>query len=502
MANIGLGGERGNRENTDVCMSNSGTGQGPLPIHPLVSSKTKRLWQALCCSILASSLLPASAGDAEPTAAKADADKASDAAAAPAPEAEAEEAPSHLITSLSDWRQRLSARGFDFSAEYLSEVIGNVSGGVKRGGVYEGLVKVGLDFDTEKLFGWKGGSFHVSSLYAHGASPSGKLAGDSLTLSNLDAYDSVYLFEVWVQQTFLDGAVSLRLGQLAADEEFAGTEYGGLFVHAATGWPPFIAMNAPTPAYPIAAPGVRLEVQPTGSTFVRLGVFDGNPDPGDANGNSINKHGVTWNLGEGAFLIAEAGVLWNQDSEGKGLPGTAKVGGWYHTERFDDQRLDNTGLSLANPASTGTAASHRGNWGIYAAVEQMVYRVEPGSPQGLGIFTRGGGSPSDRNLVNYYLEGGLHYQGLIPSRGDDIAGLAISYAKTSSSVRGLAADDQAFNGASGPLPDYELALQLTYQMPLLDGWTLQPSVWWIVHPGGSSATPNSLLLGLRSNLDF
>jgi porin len=466
----------------------------PPRVYGLASARTRRLWWTTCCSLWAGCFLPASglAAEGEAAALSEEGRKA----------AEEEAAPARLIGSLSEWRQRMSAKGFDFSAEYLSEVVGNVSGGVKRGAIYEGLVKLGLDFDAEKLLGWRGGSWHVSGLYAHGQSPSEKLSGDSLTLSNLDAYDSVYLFEIWVQQTFLDGAVSLRLGQLAADEEFAGTEYGGLFVHAATGWPPFISMNVPAPAYPIAAPGVRLEVQPTGSTFVRLGLFDGNPDPGDANGNSINKHGVTWNLGEGAFLISEAGVFWNQNSEARGLPGTAKIGGWYHTERFDDQRLDNTGLSLANPATTGVAASHRGNWGIYGAVEQMVYRVEKDAPQGLGVFGRAGGSPSDRNVVSYYLEGGLHYQGLIPSRGDDIAGLAFSYAKTSSAVRGLAADDNAFNGSGTALPDYELAIQLTYQMPIMDGWTLQPSVWWIVHPGGSSATPDSLLVGLRSNLEF
>lgn len=344
------------------------------------SKRNRSLWHALCCSILASSLIPASAADGDvgdTTTA------ATEAEAGGATGSSEEAAPERLLTPLSDWRQKLSGKGFDFSAEYLSEVIANVSGGVKRSAIYEGLVKVGLDFDGEKLLGWKGGSVHVSGLYAHGRSPSEKLAGDSLTLSNIDAYDSIRLFEFWVQQAFKDGMFSIRAGQLAADEEFAGTEYGGVFVHGTTGWPGMISMNAPTPAYPIAAPGVRLEVQPTGSTFFRVGAYDGNPDPGDANGNSINKHGVTWNLGEGAFLITEAGLKWNDAEESKGLPGTAKLGAWYHTESFDNQRYDNTGLSLADPGSTGIAARHHGNWGIYAAFEQMVYRREAGEPQGL-----------------------------------------------------------------------------------------------------------------------
>ena len=35
------------------------------------------------------------------------------------------------------------------------------------------------------------------------------------------------------------------------------------------------------------------------------------------------------------------------------LARTYKLGFWYDTESFADQRFDNTGLSLANPASNG-----------------------------------------------------------------------------------------------------------------------------------------------------
>ena len=39
-----------------------------------------------------------------------------------------------------------------------------------------------------------------------------------------------------------------------------------------------------------------------------------------------------------------------------------KLGFWYDTEQFADQQIDNTGLSLANPASTGIPKTHRGNY--------------------------------------------------------------------------------------------------------------------------------------------
>jgi porin len=67
-----------------------------------------------------------------------------------------------------------------------------------------------------------------------------------------------------------------------------------------------------------------------------------------------------------AFFIAEASYLLNQGNDAKGLPGTYRLGYWYHTSpRFGDQRFDNTGLSLANPLSTGIPLNHTGDSGIY-----------------------------------------------------------------------------------------------------------------------------------------
>ncbi len=198
-----------------------------------------------------------------------------------------EAAPESLLPGIAKWRQSVSSQGVDWNLQYLGEIIGNVSGGLKKSAIYEGLLKAGVTLDGDKLVGWKGSSLHVSGLYAHGRSPSSKLTGDILTLSNIDAYDSPRLFECWIQQQFFGDKLSLRAGQLAADEEFAGTAYGGLFLHGTTGWPGMIALNTATPAYPTAAPGVRLEYKPTERVFFRVGAFDGNPDPGDANGDPV-----------------------------------------------------------------------------------------------------------------------------------------------------------------------------------------------------------------------
>ena len=46
----------------------------------------------------------------------------------------------------------------------------------------------------------------------------GQYAGDELTVSNIDAYDGLRLYEVFTEKSF--GKLNVRMGNLLADEEF------------------------------------------------------------------------------------------------------------------------------------------------------------------------------------------------------------------------------------------------------------------------------------------
>jgi carbohydrate-selective porin OprB len=110
------------------------------------------------------------------------------------------------------------------------------------------------------------------------------------------------------------------------------------------------------PAYPLADLGVRVRGQITPSLTALAGVFDGDP----LGNNPNNKSGTNFNLHNGTLFIGELQYAINQPADGEmvgagggGMPGTYKVGVWYNNASFADQRFDNTGLSLADPLSTG-----------------------------------------------------------------------------------------------------------------------------------------------------
>lgn len=161
-------------------------------------------------------------------------------------------------------RSTLAGSGITFAVTYTNEVLGNPSGGFNRGTLYDGLLVVAGDIDFEKLAGWEGLAFHSTFYQTHGRSISGENVGGIAAVSNIEAAPSSRLFEAWFEQQLMGDKITLLFGQLAADEEFLGSEGGGAFIASAFGWPTLTSSNIPYggPIYPLATPGARLKFQP------------------------------------------------------------------------------------------------------------------------------------------------------------------------------------------------------------------------------------------------
>ena len=157
-------------------------------------------------------------------------------------------------------------------------------------------------------------------------------------------------------------------------------------------------------------------------------------------------------------------------------------------------------------------AQDRGNFGIYAIVDQMLWLVPGTTDQGLGIFARASASPSDRNLISAYFDGGATYKGLFPGRENDTLGVGFGLAKISSRAQALDRDAVSFSGIDSPIRDYEAVVEVTYQAQITPNWMLQPVFQYIVHPGGhipnpintsgSFTIPNAAIFGLRTMVKY
>ena len=381
-------------------------------------------------------------------------------------------------------RPALSRYGISLGLQNVSEVLGNPNGGRTRGVAFDGQTALGLGVDLEKAVGLRGGIFNVSALqnYGHGLSASN--INNLNLVSSIEARRSAWLFELWYQQSFLGTAVDVRLGQLAADQEFMVTQYGNWFVNTAFGWPTLPSVNLPAggPAAPLATPGIRLRVKPSEPLTLLLAAFNGNPaGPGLSNPQRRNASGTLFRLGDGVFVIAEARYDFNGGKGATGPPVTLKIGGWFHEKAAANQFFATDGLTSTSPAAAASSIA-RENWSVYAVADAMLL-PRPGGKGGLAAFGRISASPPGRSGVSLELAGGLVYMGPFGRDGDQV-GFGVTSVRVGQALgSGAAASRYAFRG-------YETVLELSYQVQVLPWLQVQPDAQYVITPGGGIPNPN------------
>lgn len=422
----------------------------------------------------------------------------------------------NLLGDAGGLRSALWNYGVTIGIQDINEVWGNVSGGIKRGVSYDGVTLASIGLDTQRAFGWSGGTFNISAWNIRGRSISSDNLLNLQTVSGILATPTTRIWEVWYQQSFLDGQFDIKLGQQSLDQEFMVSVNSGLFINTMMGWPmvPSADLYAGGPAYPLSSLGVRLRAQLPAGFTVLGGVFDDNPPGGPFDADSqllgSTRWGGNFNLRTGALIIGEIQYALNQPSNGQmdygagssGLPGTYKLGFWADTAPFPSSRFDNTGAPLA--ITGGTPLSLRNNFSIYGVADQMVWRAGGDDPRSVSVFARLMGAPGDRNLINFSVNAGVTMKAPLPGRDDDSVGIGFGIAKVSATAAGFDLDSGV------PARGTETFIEVTYQAQVTGWWQLQPDFQYVFNPGGGILNPNDstqrvgneAIFGLRSIVTF
>jgi porin len=400
----------------------------------------------------------------------------------------------HLRASLAD-------AGFEVGGLYVSETFGN-TGGIDQGETYDGVLWTYLLGDLHKAGLWKGLCFYADSYQIHGRSITVDNTGSLATISNYEALPSTRLSELWLEQHLFNDHVTIRIGQLTADTEFLLSSDARNFLDATWSWAILPASDLPGggPAYPLSTPGVRVALKPNDSWSLMLGVYNGDPAGSHCTGNPqvCDDNGLDFRLDSPPFLIAEGSYKYNQDGQ---LPGTIKIGGWNQFGTFHKQ----PGSEPPIIAKTFNSKPIESDWAIYGIVDQLVWRV-PNSkePNGVGVFARVIGAPTEENLVDFYADGGITFSGMIPHRSDDVLGIGVTYTGISSQ-----AHDSNIDSGLLVARTQEVLAELCYTAQLKRGWTLQPDFQYIWQPGGGVPKPsgkgtveNAAVWGVRTTINF
>jgi porin len=421
--------------------------------------------------------------------------------------------------------------GVTLSLEWDADVFANVRGGKEQGMVTDGLVQLGLDFDLKRLTGqgiFDASRIHVEDYYPYGANISSYVE-DLAGVNNNAAYNSPRLFELWFQKGYRIGFLesSVRLGLMAADQEFNVIGTAAFFINSSFGGPLAYGGNVPVPVYPFSALGARLDVAAGNDwnvkTTFRSGVFDGNsavPTLGPFAVNapsspSYNRYGADFHLNPSKGLIflnefafdflSREPAEENVGGPGRWFigPGHFVIGGLYSTDRMEDifqGELRRLGVS----PSSKPIRELPDDYAIYSILEQKVYEEALGSAGGLYLFGRCMVLPSDRNFDTVSAEVGAVYKGIFRRQRDlrDSLGIGLTYDRISERVQ--QAERAAGKQGASDLPNsrFESVVETTYAYPITEHWKLQPDIQWVIRPGASGRYPNAVVLGLRSVLTF
>lgn len=383
------------------------------------------------------------------------------------------------------WRQS----GVGLYGNYSAEMASNVSGGRSTGSAYAYNLNLHLELDLDRLVGWRDSVFRAKFSNRAGASASANYIGNVFTVQELYGGQTWKVVNFQVVNRFLDDRAELAWGRLVANDDFLRSPlYCDFINNAFCGSPVSVFYNVPDgyTAYPLATWGARLRYEIVPGWTLLAGVYDGDPTLG-----ARNNHGTDWAFGDNGTLWA--GEI--QYAHGESLPGSVKLGGFYHSGDFNDLYADVNGGDVL--ASGLPARRHQGNRGGYLLVDQMLYREKAGSDEGLwGFAVAVGGADRDIQRMPWFYEVGLSYTGLFPGRPKDRTALGVAGGRMS----GTLADAQRDAGL--PVQGGETVIELNHRFVLGRGVSFQPDLQYIVNPGAAGQWSDATVVGFRLSLDL
>ena len=280
---------------------------------------------------------------------------------------------STLLGDIGGLRPFLNRFGISFNLQETSEVMGNVSGGIKLGTTYDGLTTMGLTArhpEGPQLGGrhvqhqrpadpWPQPQRRTTSPICRPPAASRRIArrgcgncGTSRPFSTADRRENRSAEpRPGIHQQPIRRSVRQHHVRLA-DGAVGGSVSGG-------------------PAYPLSSPGVRLRGRPTGTLTLLAGIFNDNPaGPGSGDPQLRNASGTNFRLSDSPLVIAEMQYSINQPALGEmdygdretGLPGTYSLGAWYNDGLFADQRVRQFGPLARRPRQQRQCAAAPGQF--------------------------------------------------------------------------------------------------------------------------------------------
>jgi porin len=401
-------------------------------------------------------------------------------------------------TMTGDWsgaRTDLESLGISPRAHITSESAGNPLGGEEQTVRSTEQIDFGADIDLQRLLHIPYAKIQLTMTDRFGRSLSADAIGNQFAVQELyGAGQNFRLAELNYQQDFLEHTLAIEVGWSPVGDQFATI---GAFCNFQNGiicgHNNAMTDNSGAHNFPTAEWGVRVKWQATPSFYAMSGVYQVNPNEGDANKG--------WDLslrGTGVFAPVELG--WTTGDGAGQLPGIYKIGAYYNSSATPDLFTDVNG----HPAGLTSEPfeEHDGREGGYIMTDQMVYRERADSLRGLSLGATIGLGDTATAKYRYFAMAGGHYQGTFPGRDNDLIAFMFAYAKTNPRLTGYQEDRESVAPGSVGIQTYESIAEVDYGAQIAPWLLLRPNLQYVTNPGGTGKIPNALIIGLTVKATF
>ena len=366
----------------------------------------------------------------------------------------------------------------------------NLRGGLStndRRGRFAGSYDVEMIADLERLFG-----IDNAELFTHIEGWWNQTEGiDSVSTGsffgvNGDAMprDAAVITELWYQQMFFDGDLTVRVGKM---DLTGGFECSGCPVsfdcnpYANDETQKFLnssLVNNPTIPFPAYTLGVAAHYAPGNDWYITAAAADSQGSYKET-GFKTAFHDENY-----FFYIVETGITPRLDSSRGPLQGEYAIGVWYRPEP--------TSVSVPDGDEE---RRERDNAGMYLSCGQMLVKENDvkDDAQGLGTFFRFGYAPSNKNDMTQFYSTGLSYQGLFDGRDNDVLAVGVARGYFSDRTQGVYMEDS------------ETVFETFYNIEMTKWMTLTPSVQYVADPLSSDngrELKDAVIFGLRMQMVF
>lgn len=359
-----------------------------------------------------------------------------------------------------DWgglRSGLAKQGIDLEAALISDLSQNFRGGLDtENRALRHLLEASVAFESKPLLNYDGGKLFLDFQTESGRNGTDRLVGDFQGFSNIDADGFTALYELWYEQVLFDGKARVKVGKVDVAGEFAFVDHGSDFINSSPGADPAL-LGYPT--YPDPAMSINVFVYPAKGLYLGGGLYDGATQDGKPTGT--RGPATFWGPPADLFLIGEVGFGW--DGGPSKRAGRVGVGVSHHTGTFDV--LD------------GSGRTENGATGAYLVYDQFLYRentTDDADVQGISGFVQLGFGEEDIAQADAHVGIGVTWAGGIEGRDRDVVGLMLSYVHFSDVARAAGTFSE----------DYELAVEVFYNIGITPWLSVKPDLQYVVNPGG------------------